>query len=90
MSEGIIGLLEVTESDSPSLPNSLHSSNSCLGSSTSACARVSRAACAVASVRVCPVASSSAEVIESDFSSPLTDSKTLLTDDDDRIPMVLT
>ena len=30
------------------------------------------------------------EVIESDFSSPLTDSKTLLTDDDDRIPMVLT
>ena len=54
-------MLELTESDSPSLPNSLHSSNSCLGSSTSACARLSRAACAVASARVCPIASSSAE-----------------------------
>ena len=51
-------MLEVTESDFPSLSNSVHS---CLGLSTSACARVSRAACAVASARVCPVASSSAE-----------------------------
>ena len=61
VSEGIFGLLEGTESDSPSLPNSLHSSNSCLWSSTSACARLPRAACAFASARVCLVVSSSAE-----------------------------
>ena len=61
VSEGITGSFEVTESGFPSLPNSLHSSNSCLGSSTSACARVSRAARAVASARVGLGSSSSAE-----------------------------
>ena len=60
-SERNTGLLEVIESDFPPLPNSLDSSNSCLGSSTSACARLSRAAGAFASARVCPFASSSAE-----------------------------
>ena len=61
VSEGITGLLEVTESDFPSLSNSAISSNSCLGLSTSASARVSRNARAVASARVCLVSSSSAE-----------------------------
>ena len=54
---GGIGLLEVTESDFPSLSYSV---NSCLGLSTSACARASRVARAVAAARVCPVSSSSA------------------------------
>ena len=57
-SGGNTGLLEVIESDFPSLPNSSHSLNSCLRSSRSACARDARA---VVSARVCPVASSSAE-----------------------------
>ena len=59
--KGIIGLLEVSESDFPSLQNSSHSPTLRLGSSSSACARVSRAACAGASACVCPVGSSSAE-----------------------------
>ena len=58
-SPGGIGLLEVTESDFPSLSFSV---NSCLRLSTSACARAScfAGACAGAAVRVCPVSSSSA------------------------------
>ena len=54
-----IGLLEVTESDFPSLSFSV---NSCLRLSTSACARAScfAGACAGAAARVCPVSSSSA------------------------------
>ena len=53
VSEGNIGFLEVIESDFSPLPNSVHSSNSCLGSLSSACAR--RVACfaAPASPRVC-------------------------------------
>ena len=52
-------MLEVTESDFPSLSCSV---NSCLGLSTSACARASRVAAASAGVaaRVCAVSSSSA------------------------------
>ena len=58
-SDRIIGMLEVTESDFPSLSYSV---NSCLGLSTSACARASRvaAASAGAAARVCAVSSSSA------------------------------
>ena len=55
---GGFGLLEVTESDFPSLSYPV---DSCLGLSTSACARASRVARAVAAARVCPVSSSSAE-----------------------------
>ena len=55
---GVIGLLEVTESD---FPSHSYSVDSCLGLSTSACARASRVARAVAAARVCPVSSSSAE-----------------------------
>ena len=56
---GGIGLLEVTESEFPSLSYSV---NSCLGLSTSACARASclAGACAGAAARVCSVSSSSA------------------------------
>ena len=43
-SEGNIGLFDVIESDFSALPNSVHPSNSGLGSSSSACAR--RVACA--------------------------------------------
>ena len=52
-------MLEVTESEFPSLSYSV---NSCLGLSTSACARASRlaVACAGAAARVCSVSSSSA------------------------------
>ena len=58
-SDRVIGLLEVTESEFPSLSYSV---NSCLGLSTSACARASRfaGACAGAAARVCSVSSSSA------------------------------
>ena len=58
-SDRTIGMLEVTESDFPSLSYSV---NSCLGLSTSACARASRvaAASAGAAARVCAVSSSSA------------------------------
>ena len=61
-SEGIIRLLEVSESEFPPLPNSSHAHNSCLRLSTSACARAScfAGACAGAAARVCPVSSSSA------------------------------
>ena len=61
-SEGIIRLLEVSESEFPPLPNSSHARNSCLRLSTSACARAScfAGACAGAAARVCPVSSSSA------------------------------
>ena len=61
-SEGIIRLLEVSESAFPPLPNSSHAHNSCLRLSTSACARAScfAGACAGAAARVCPVSSSSA------------------------------
>ena len=52
-------MLEVTESEFPSLSYSV---NSCLRLSTSACARASclAGACAGAAARVCPVSSSSA------------------------------
>ena len=52
-SEGNIGFFEVIESDFSTLPNSVHSSDSCLGSLSSACAH--RVACiaAPASARVC-------------------------------------
>ena len=50
-------MLEVTESEFPSLSYSV---NSCLGLSTSACARASRVACAGAAAHVCSVSSSSA------------------------------
>ena len=53
-----VGLLEVTESDFPSLSNS---ADSCLVLSSSACARLSRGARAVACARVCLRSSSSAE-----------------------------
>ena len=58
-SDRVIGLLEVTDSEFPSLSYSV---NSCLGLSTSACARASRlaGACAGAAARVCSVSSSSA------------------------------
>ena len=58
-SDRVIGLLEVTESEFPSLSYSV---NSCLGLSTSACARVSclAGACAGAAARVCSVSPSSA------------------------------
>ena len=61
-SEGIIRLLEVSESAFPPLPNSSHAHNSCLRLSTSACAPAScfAGACAGAAARVCPVSSSSA------------------------------
>ena len=61
-SEGIIRLLEVSESEFPPLPSSSHAHNSCLRLSTSACARSSSfaGACAGAAARVCPVSSSSA------------------------------
>ena len=60
-SDRAIGLLEVTESEFPSLSYSV---NSCLGLSTSACARASclAGACAGAAARVCSVSSSSAAV----------------------------
>ena len=51
--EGNIGFLEVIESDLSALPNSLHSSNSCLGSLSSACARRVACSAAPASARVC-------------------------------------
>ena len=58
-STGIIGMVEVIESDFPSLSYSV---NSCPGLSTSACARASRvaAASAGAAARVCAVSSSCA------------------------------
>ena len=55
---GVIGLLEVTDSDFPSLSNSVDSR---LGLSTSACARASRVARADAPDGVCLGSSSSAE-----------------------------
>ena len=47
-----IGFLEVNESDFSALPNSVHSSNSCLGSLSSACARRVASSAAPASARV--------------------------------------
>ena len=61
-SEGIIRLLDVSESAFPPLLNSSHAHNSCHRLSTSACARAFcfAGACAGAAARVCPVSSSSA------------------------------